>query len=345
MDEGRPPRFARPRVIGGEEACAHLFVANCGPKVGISLDRIAQAFGGFGDVVAVRNADDSGARVIVSFTEAASARDAMVSLDGARCPHLDNRVLHVSYSSQVPCKVKKEKPVLVSYVASDLGIPGIYLWHEFVSEGVEKELLAAVADRPWKRLAKRKVQHYGYEFLYETRNVDAKKYLGELPSFVAPVLDKISSISCPREVDRITIDQLTVNEYPAGVGLSPHIDTHSAFDDFIFSLSLGGPCIMEFRKYSEGTWATSTEVGCLKESDAAHGSCCIRKALFLPPRSMLLMSGEARYAWHHYIPHHKVDVVGSDVIQRGRRISFTFRKVHIGPCKCDFRQYCDSQRS
>lgn len=106
MDEGRPPRFARPRVIGGEEACAHLFVANCGPKVGISLDRIAQAFGGFGDVVAVRNADDSGARVIVSFTEAASARAAMVSLNGARCPHLDNRVLHVSYSSQVPCKVR-----------------------------------------------------------------------------------------------------------------------------------------------------------------------------------------------------------------------------------------------
>lgn len=25
------------------------------------------------------------------------------------------------------------------------------------------------------------------------------------------------------------VDQCTVNEYPAGVGLSPHIDTHSAF--------------------------------------------------------------------------------------------------------------------
>jgi alkylated DNA repair protein alkB homolog 8 len=25
------------------------------------------------------------------------------------------------------------------------------------------------------------------------------------------------------------LDQLTVNEYGAGVGLSPHIDTHSAF--------------------------------------------------------------------------------------------------------------------
>ena len=25
------------------------------------------------------------------------------------------------------------------------------------------------------------------------------------------------------------LDQLTVNEYPPGVGLAPHIDTHSAF--------------------------------------------------------------------------------------------------------------------
>lgn len=30
-----------------------------------------------------------------------------------------------------------------------------------------QELLAAVDSRPWKSLAKRRVQHYGYEFLYE----------------------------------------------------------------------------------------------------------------------------------------------------------------------------------
>lgn len=30
-----------------------------------------------------------------------------------------------------------------------------------------QELLAEVDDRPWKSLAKRRVQHYGYEFLYE----------------------------------------------------------------------------------------------------------------------------------------------------------------------------------
>jgi len=55
---------------------------------------------------------------------------------------------------------------------------------------------------------------------------------------------------------------------------------------------------------------------------------CIRKAIFLPPRSKLLMSGEGRYAWHHYTSHHKIDDVGGRVIKRNsRRVSFTFHNV------------------
>lgn len=96
-----------------------------------------------------------------------------------------------------------------------------------------------------------------------------------------------------------------VNEYPTGVGLSPHIDTHSAFEGLIFSLSLAGPCIMEFRRYSDGEWklATSSE---MKVDNLKKCSNFLRRAIYLPPRSMLLLSGEARYAWHHYILHHKV---------------------------------------
>ena len=100
---------------------------------------------------------------------------------------------------------------------------------------------------------------------------------------------------------------LQVNEYPPGVGLSPHIDTHSAFEGLIFSLSLAGPCIMEFRRYAEGGWppkaSSSTDI---KIENPETTSNFLRRAIYLPPRSMLLLSGEARYAWNHYIPHHKV---------------------------------------
>ncbi|XP_065050168.1 alkylated DNA repair protein ALKBH8 homolog [Musa acuminata AAA Group] len=128
----------------------------------------------------------------------------------------------------------------VSLLASDLGIPGIYLVHDFITVEEEKRLLAEVDNRQWRSLSKRRVQHYGYEFLYETRNVDSKHFLGELPSFVSNILQKILSFPGLGRDQNKEMDQLTVNEYPCGVGLSPHIDTHSAFDELIFSLSTAG---------------------------------------------------------------------------------------------------------
>eukprot|EP00775_Hariotina_reticulata_P001104 gene1103-1439_t len=50
--------------------------------------------------------------------------------------------------------------------------------------------------------------------------------------------------------------------------------------------------------------------------------------LYLPPRALLVMGGEARYCWQHYIPHRKADWVnGCQVARSSRRVSLTFRKV------------------
>ncbi len=73
----------------------------------------------------------------------------------------------------------------------------------------------------------------------------------------------------------------------------------------IVSLSLAGPCVMEFRR------------------GAAQ-----RAALLLPPRSLLVMAVEARYGWCHYIPHRRSDVVaGARTPRAPRRVSFTFRQA------------------
>ncbi|KAF5206302.1 Alkylated dna repair protein alkb-like protein [Thalictrum thalictroides] len=332
------------RFISSSSSSSNLYVANCGPYVGISLDQIQLAFSKFGEVKSVCAADQSGARVVVSFSQESSAKAALEAFDGKPCPYLSGRILHIRYSSILQTSSPSSQVngfLSVSLEASELQIPGIYLLKDFVSSEEEEELLSAVDCRLWKNLAKRRVQHYGYEFMYETRNVNTKHCLGELPSFLSPILKKISSFPNITDTGSIIIDQLTVNEYPPGVGLSPHIDTHSAFEGFIFSLSLAGPCIMEFRKYSKGSWLPPAIQSTVTRGENPE---VIRKALFLPPRSMLLLSGEARYAWHHYIPHHKGDAVRGDFIKRAsRRVSFTFRKVRNGPCCCEFSQYCDSQ--
>lgn len=321
-----------------------LYVANCGPAVGISYEEILKAFGKFGEVKKVSAGDGSGSRVIVSFGEAASAQAALQAWGDATPCHAfaPPRTLHIRYStSHPPPKSPHHHPDSVSLSAAELQVPGIHLLLDFVTHKEQEELLAAVDARPWNNLAKRRVQHYGYEFLYETRNVDVKDHQGELPSFVNYLRKRISSFSGDVESGDILVNQLTVNEYPPGVGLSPHIDTHSAFEGSIFSLSLAGPCIMEFRKYSQGLWLSpSIQPMVLNGNNPEF----MKKTLFLPPRSMLLLSGEGRYAWHHYIPHHKVDTVRGKMVKRAsRRVSFTFRKVRNGACSCTFPQYCDSQ--
>lgn len=325
----------------------NLYVANCGPAVRLTFDTITSTFSTYGTVKGVYPADESGTRVIVSYLDNCSAQAAFDALDGRPCLELGGRTLHIKYSVfQPPSQVQVNDSVPVSLSALDLNIPGIYLIHDFINAEEEEELLAAVDCRPWKSLAKRRVQHYGYEFCYETRNVNTKQYLGELPLFVSPILERISLFKELDSASNASLDQLTVNEYPPGVGLSPHIDTHSAFGGSIFSLSLAGPCIMEFRKYSDGDWISkSASTGDRDVENSETSTNFLKRAIYLPPRSILLLSGEARYAWHHYIPHHKVDLVNDNVIRRSkRRVSFTIRKVRKGPCQCAFPQYCDSQR-
>ncbi|KAJ0233123.1 Alkylated DNA repair protein ALKBH8 [Hirschfeldia incana] len=328
------PRFVRsspssPSSVAGEPKSSNLYVANCGPAVGLSHDAIVAAFSAFGEVKGVYAADESGVRVVVAFADPFSAKSALEALSGRPCTDLDGRTLHIRYSVlQLPSQVNECVPVSLS--SSDLNIPGLFLLPDFVTAEEEQQLLAAVDTQPWIGLAKRRVQHYGYEFCYGTRNVDTRNRLGELPPFVSPILERISLFpNLDYDLASLNLDQLTVNEYPSGVGLSPHIDTHSAFEDCIFSLSLAGPCIMEFRRYSASTWKVDEE--------KPDSTTCIKKALYLPPRSMLLLSGEARYAWNHYIPHHKIDKVKDKVIRRSpRRVSFTLRKVRNHPCRLYF---------
>ena len=63
---------------------------------------------------------------------------------------------------------------------------------------------------------------------------------------------------------------------------------------------------MEFRK-----------VGGTKPTD--------RKLVYLPPRSLVLISGAARYQWEHMITGRMSDTVNGEVLQRLLRVSLTLR--------------------
>ncbi|XP_017148177.1 alkylated DNA repair protein alkB homolog 8 [Drosophila miranda] len=205
---------------------------------------------------------------------------------------------------------------------------GLIVLPDFVSDAEEATLLRSIAEdgRSYEGTLKhRHVKHFGYEFLYGSNNVDPTKPLEQsVPTacdFLWPRLESFSS-----SWDWSTPDQLTVNEYEPGHGIPPHVDTHSAFLDPILSLSLQSDVVMDFRR----------------------GEAQVQ--VKLPRRSLLIMSGEARYDWTHGIKPKHIDVVptatGSLTTQaRSKRTSLTFRRLRRGNCNCSYPTLCDSQQS
>lgn len=132
------PRFTRPNQHNGSSSSPILYVANCGPAVGISHPTIAAVFAHFGHVKGVHAADDTGARVIVCFSEESSAQAALETLHGRPCPLLGGRTLHIRYSIIRPSISQPNDSVSVSLSASELDIPGLFLLHDFVNAKEEE---------------------------------------------------------------------------------------------------------------------------------------------------------------------------------------------------------------
>lgn len=65
------------------------------------------------------------------------------------------------------CQSPKQLPA--GLTSESLGVPGLLLLPDFVTEAEEHELLTAVQGRLWTTLAKRRVQHYGHIFDYTVR--------------------------------------------------------------------------------------------------------------------------------------------------------------------------------
>ena len=65
--------------------------------------------------------------------------------------------------------------------------------------------------------------------------------------------------------------------------------------------------------------------------------------LYLPPRSLYVLTGESRYAWFHSIAERRTDRVEGSVKFRRRRLSLTYRSVSHVPCNCVWSYFCDSR--
>uniref|UniRef100_A0A3B4WE36 tRNA (carboxymethyluridine(34)-5-O)-methyltransferase n=1 Tax=Seriola lalandi dorsalis TaxID=1841481 RepID=A0A3B4WE36_SERLL len=301
-----------------------LVVANGGLGNGVGREELSTVLKEMGEVETLLMPPQK-PYAFVTYRSEESAQRAHAHLNGQKLQCGENSVtLYLSYVDSVTCEEKNSVPLP----------EGLLLVEDFVSPEEEALLLAAI---DWsstnddvtaqKALKHRRVKHFGFEFRYDNNNVDKDKPLpAGLPEDCLPVLER-----CVRNGHiNIMPDQLTVNQYESGQGIPPHVDTHSAFEDTILSLSLGAKTVMEFR-HPDGRLVP----------------------VVLPGRSLLVMKGESRYLWTHGITPRKFDVVPAcdpespahttsdlgpnrnlTLSKRGTRTSFTFRKIRHELCRC-----------
>jgi len=182
-------------------------------------------------------------------------------------------------------------------------IDGLEIHAEFLAGQDADALLSFVEAQPWLSDLTRRVQHYGWKYDYRKRMIDSDSYLGELPPHFEKLAHRIVQLGYMTHVP----DQVIVNEYLPGQGITAHIDCEPCFGPEIATLSLGDEYPMVF---------THTLTGEKREFRLPVGSLCV-------------MSGEARYKWMHEIAKRKSDALNGVKKHRKRRISITFRKVTV----------------
>ncbi|CAB4385172.1 unnamed protein product [Rhizophagus irregularis] len=197
-------------------------------------------------------------------------------------------------------------------------IPGLILIEDFITVKQEKNILQHVySTKSWIPVQDRIVLHYGYSFNYDLNEVGTKLSNLELPSYMNPLLEKLNKLfpSMPK------FEQLTIQLYPVGTGIPPHMDHHSSFGPNVIAFSLENPVIMEFKN--------------LKTDKVVN--------IDLPRRSLMMLKDDVRYAWSHAVRARKSDLLeNGQVRERGQRISLTLRTVNPDRiCKCSWPELCD----
>jgi alkylated DNA repair dioxygenase AlkB len=186
-------------------------------------------------------------------------------------------------------------------------IAGLRLVEDFISPAEEELLISYLDGNTWNgngiepngELRRRTIQ-FGALFRYKTRKVESD--LTPLPSQFEFLLKRMTDLNL--YVSK-PCNHLVVNEYQKGQGIMPHIDSEQLFGDTICSLSMLSDCVMEFL-------------------DPVSGQVF---SYLLKRRSLLILQHDARYNYKHSISKNDIDVYDGKAVERGRRVSITFRTI------------------
>ncbi|ORX84782.1 hypothetical protein K493DRAFT_86752 [Basidiobolus meristosporus CBS 931.73] len=180
-------------------------------------------------------------------------------------------------------------------------IPGLVYYPELFSHTQQTKLVEAVIAEQY----------------FATPEMNQAMRFGDLPESLTWVIDSLRSISDlfpePIRTRMPLFDQTIINLYRKGDGIKSHVDL-ARFEDGIVIISLLSSCIMSLKPASTHPAPESVQA----------------KDIYLRPGDVLSLSGTARYDWEHGIPEREYDIVDGVKLERGTRLSVTFRRLIKG---------------
>ncbi len=195
---------------------------------------------------------------------------------------------------------------------SDHEIMGLWIWPRYISAEHEALVLkwietSAVLNPITTRTGSRRVAQYGYRYDYNKAMMPvAIEPLPEIARSLVLHPEMIKRIAGRADARGFDFNQLIINEYLPGQGISPHVDHPQQFGPVVFCISLGSGTNIEFTMPGTGGRVVNR---------------------YMHPGSAYVLTGPARSMWRHGITAKKSDNVFGTRVPRGTRYSLTYRTV------------------
>ena len=169
----------------------------------------------------------------------------------------------------------------LSLLAHETSRPaGLRYQPNFISVDEERDLIARIRTLPLAPFqfgnyeGKRRVMYFGAKYDFTHQKLEPAEGLPEWLLSVAAGVERFAALQ------RGSIKHALCTEYDIGAGIGWHRDKRH-FDQ-VFGLSMGSACKFRFRRRNGAGWHWFT--------------------LDAQPRSLYVLTGDARHVWEHSIP-------------------------------------------
>jgi DNA oxidative demethylase len=158
--------------------------------------------------------------------------------------------------------------------------PGFVFQPNFLAPEEEAQLLEFIRTIPLRTFemkgvtAKRRIASYGWHYSFQSYRLTEAE---PIPPIFEPVRERAAALA---DIQPQAFSEVLVTEYQPGAGIGWHRDAPPF--GIVAGISMAGSCRMRFQK-GKGDERQVT-------------------AIALPPRSIYLLTGEARTNWEHTIP-------------------------------------------